>query len=92
MGNQVGNWYAPSSVGSMITGMGLLIGGLLGGFLVNTFPLDDSTGFSSGFFLFSEAKTIITCLVRTGVHVNNYPLEISLPGISSTSASPACSA
>ena len=40
----------------------------------------------------TEAKTIITHLVCTGVHVNNYPLEISLPGISSSSTSPACSA
>ena len=63
-----------------------------GGFLVKTLLLEDSTGFGSGFFLFSEAKTIITHLVRTGVHVNNYLLEILLPGISSSSTSPACSA
>ena len=59
---------------------------------MKTLPFEDSTGFGSGFFLFSEAKTIITRLVHTGVYVNNYPLEISLPGISSSSTSPACSA
>ena len=76
----------------MMTGIGLPMSGSGGGFQVKTLPLEDSTGVGSGFFFFSEAKTIITHLVRTGVHVNNYPLEISLPGISSSSTSPVCSA
>ena len=37
-----------------------------GGFLVKTLPLEDSTGVGSGFFFFSEAKTIITLF-------NNFP-------------------
>ena len=64
-----------------MTGTGLPMSGCGGGFLVKTLLLEDSTGFGSGFFLLSEAKTIITHLVCTCVHVNNYPLEISLPSI-----------